>query len=98
MPGSEAHPADISGPASSASVEQSGTLSEQQENSFTTGSEPNLSVEAANTLDEEVQKGDGEEKPLEWHEVIELQAFSDRKVWIEEKIKVRLHRKDLHVC
>ena len=26
---------------------------------------------------------------LEWHEVIELQAFSERKAWIEEKIKVR---------
>lgn len=25
---------------------------------------------------------------LEWHEVIELQAFSERKAWIEEKIKV----------
>lgn len=25
---------------------------------------------------------------LEWAQVIELQAFSDRKVWIEEKIRV----------
>ncbi len=31
---------------------------------------------------------DSEEQALEWHEVIELQAFSERKVWIEEKIKV----------
>ncbi|GJE84717.1 hypothetical protein PsYK624_007930 [Phanerochaete sordida] len=29
----------------------------------------------------------GEEETLEWHEVIELQAFSERKTWIEEKIK-----------
>ncbi|KIP09886.1 hypothetical protein PHLGIDRAFT_296788 [Phlebiopsis gigantea 11061_1 CR5-6] len=29
----------------------------------------------------------GEEESLEWHEVIELQAFSERKAWIEEKIK-----------
>ncbi|THH00398.1 hypothetical protein EW026_g2127 [Hermanssonia centrifuga] len=28
-----------------------------------------------------------EEEALEWHEVIELQAFSERKAWIEEKIK-----------
>lgn len=30
----------------------------------------------------------GEEQALEWHEVIELQAFSERKAWIEQKIKV----------
>ena len=30
----------------------------------------------------------GEEQALESHEVIELQAFSERKAWIEEKIKV----------
>lgn len=31
----------------------------------------------------------GDEEALEWHEVIELQAFSERKTWIEEKIKVQ---------
>lgn len=31
----------------------------------------------------------GEEQALEWHEVIELQTFSERKAWIEEKIKVQ---------
>ncbi|KAJ6627567.1 hypothetical protein B0H10DRAFT_2210475 [Mycena sp. CBHHK59/15] len=30
---------------------------------------------------------EGEEQALEWHEVIELQTFSERKAWIEEKIK-----------
>lgn len=30
----------------------------------------------------------GGEQALESHEVIELQTFSDRKAWIEEKIKV----------
>lgn len=30
----------------------------------------------------------GEEQALETHEVIELQSFSERKAWIEEKIKV----------
>lgn len=31
---------------------------------------------------------DNDEEALEWHEVIELQTFSERKAWIEEKIKV----------
>jgi len=31
---------------------------------------------------------DSEEETLESHEVIELQAFSERKAWIEEKTKV----------
>jgi len=30
----------------------------------------------------------GEEQALESHEVIELQTFSERKAWIETKIKV----------
>ena len=30
------------------------------------------------------------EQALESHEIIELQAFSERKVWIGEKIKVRV--------
>ena len=34
--------------------------------------------------------GHDEEQTLEQHEVIELQAFSERKAWIEEKIKVWL--------
>lgn len=33
-------------------------------------------------------KQEGEEQALESHEVIELQTFSERKAWIEEKIKV----------
>lgn len=32
--------------------------------------------------------GGTEEQALESHEVIELQTFSERKAWIEEKIKV----------
>ncbi|KAG9317266.1 hypothetical protein JVU11DRAFT_1460 [Chiua virens] len=32
-----------------------------------------------------------EKETLESHEVIELQAFSERKAWIEEKIKASLH-------
>ena len=34
-----------------------------------------------------IQEG-GEDKPLESHEVVELQTFSERKAWIETKIKV----------
>lgn len=36
---------------------------------------------------EEVSERSGEQ-PLESHEVMELQAFSERKEWIMEKIKV----------
>lgn len=42
----------------------------------------------------------GEEQALESHEVIELQTFSERKAWIEDKIKVCISvmnpTKDLH--
>ena len=31
---------------------------------------------------------------LESHEVIELQTFSERKAWIEDKIKVSILRRD----
>jgi hypothetical protein len=37
---------------------------------------------------EEISEQGGEEQPLESHEVMELQAFSERKEWIMEKIKV----------
>ncbi|CDO74091.1 hypothetical protein BN946_scf185043.g141 [Trametes cinnabarina] len=33
------------------------------------------------------EKPENDEEALEWHEVIELQAFSERKAWIEEKTK-----------
>jgi hypothetical protein len=36
------------------------------------------------------QENDDEEQALESHEVIELQTFSERKAWIEEKIRVSL--------
>jgi hypothetical protein len=36
-----------------------------------------------------IHENDDEEQALESHEVIELQTFSERKAWIEEKIKVR---------
>lgn len=34
------------------------------------------------------RSGSPDEQALEWHEVIELQEFSERKAWIEEKTKV----------
>jgi hypothetical protein len=33
----------------------------------------------------------GEEEALEWAQVIELQAFSERNAWIEEKTRVRTY-------
>jgi hypothetical protein len=44
-------------------------------------------VEPASRLDTSTVEG-GEEKPLESHEVIELKTFSERRAWIEDKIKV----------
>lgn len=44
--------------------------------------QPNLGLDT-----QSVDEG-GEEKPLESHEVIELQTFSERKAWIEGKIQV----------
>jgi len=37
---------------------------------------------------EETSEQRSGEQPLESHEVVELQAFSERKEWIMEKIKV----------
>ncbi|KAL6306770.1 hypothetical protein BKA93DRAFT_728696 [Sparassis latifolia] len=67
----------------SATIEKSGTL--EPANSHV----PNAlaGVSRLSQSDEDAAARDGDEKALEWHEVIELQAFSERKVWIEEKIK-----------
>ncbi|KII95825.1 hypothetical protein PLICRDRAFT_129845 [Plicaturopsis crispa FD-325 SS-3] len=40
------------------------------------------------TMDEGKSPREGEEQALETHEVIELQTFSEKKAWIEEKIKL----------
>lgn len=45
----------------------------------------NTSTSTTTTDDES-----GEVGTLEWAQVIELQAFSDRKVWIEQKTRVRI--------
>ena len=77
----------VSIPPSDALIQPSGTLNQAhnqippQSNGPTNGAPPiKRTVSAKST--------DSEEQALEWHEVIELQAFSERKVWIEEKIKV----------
>ncbi|KAI0751307.1 hypothetical protein C8Q80DRAFT_1099389 [Daedaleopsis nitida] len=45
-----------------------------------------LSLERERALATDKSENDDSEA-LEWHEVIELQAFSERRAWIEEKIK-----------
>lgn len=47
-----------------------------------------LSNDSSASLSQEDNDLRDDDKALEWHEVIELQAFSERKAWIEEKITV----------
>lgn len=44
-----------------------------------------LSNDSSASLSQEDNDLRDDDKALEWHEVIELQAFSERKAWIEEK-------------
>ncbi|KAH8106169.1 hypothetical protein BXZ70DRAFT_886776 [Cristinia sonorae] len=87
MSGPDDHLAEISDPASSSTpqLEQSGTLNQLPEH---ISDATNHTAEETGAHTTEAQRNEGEEQALEWHEVIELQAFSDRKVWIEEKIKL----------
>jgi hypothetical protein len=59
------------------------------------------SLEVSEAIPSDINIG-GEEQALESHEVIELQTFSERKAWIEDKIKVgigsRLVQKAHIVC
>lgn len=48
-------------------------------------------AESSDTPERVRPPDDTEKETLESHEVIELQAFSERKAWIEEKIKASLH-------
>ncbi|THH33803.1 hypothetical protein EUX98_g442 [Antrodiella citrinella] len=92
MSGSEDPFANVSGSTNFASDEQSGTLNPERHDHLP--DIDNHTPEQAVGDTDEVHKSDGEEQPLEWHEVIELQAFSDRKVWIEEKTKRNLSPAD----
>ena len=47
-----------------------------------------LEVSEAISSDNNIVSSGGEQQALESHEVIELQTFSERKAWIENKIKV----------
>ena len=47
-----------------------------------------LEIPEAISSDNNIVLREGEEHALESHEVIELQTFSERKAWIEDKIRV----------
>ncbi|KAI0786409.1 hypothetical protein C8Q75DRAFT_771636 [Abortiporus biennis] len=66
-------------------VEPSGTLDQvnASQDIFNPQANSPISIDKSKS-----ELAEGEEQALEWHEVIELQAFSERKVWIEEKIKM----------
>ena len=49
----------------------------------------------AESTDTPPDQNDTEKETLESHEVIELQAFSERKAWIEEKIKVSFYHSSM---
>lgn len=50
-----------------------------------------VGAESSDTPQHPAESNNTEKETLESHEVIELQAFSERKAWIEEKIKVGPH-------
>ena len=54
-----------------------------------------LEVSEAISSDNSIVLSGGEQQALESHEVIELQTFSERKAWIEDKIKVGAFDHDL---
>jgi hypothetical protein len=54
-----------------------------------------LEVLEAISSDNNLVLSGGEQQALESHEVIELQTFSERKAWIEDKIKVGAFHCDL---
>jgi hypothetical protein len=70
-------------------------LDSKPETSFGIGKEALLYLEehakpSGESIESEGGK-DGEEQALETHEVVELQAFSERKDWIRERIKVHTY-------
>ena len=72
-------------------AEQAGTLDFNSVNSLSTSDTTRLIPGEPSNGNQKAPGTPGEEQALDRHEVIELQAFSERKAWIEEKIKVR-HR------
>jgi hypothetical protein len=79
--------------AVSKSAEATPTLSHSFPRNIPTNYHSHLSssnISNRSNADERPRSPDssGEEQALEWHEVIELQEFSKRKAWIEDKTKV----------
>jgi len=71
-------------------VEEAGPLTHMIHDSTETPPPPSRLSPSQNPDMEETAEQSGQQ-PLESHEVMELQAFSERKEWIMEKIKVRIH-------
>ncbi|KAJ3543599.1 hypothetical protein NM688_g5836 [Phlebia brevispora] len=75
-------------PLQSGLVEQAGTLDFHSLNPAAIPKPNGSHMEGTNSRQVlKTARTEETEQTLEWHEVIELQAFSERKAWIEEKIK-----------
>lgn len=79
-------------------VEEAGPLTHVNHDSVETSHPSHLSPSQNNDMEEPAEHARSVEQPLESHEVIELQAFSERKEWIMEKIKVRIPSHITHCC
>jgi len=66
---------------------------QSSETTITDDTIPDRQIDSPNSLtaasEHSNKPEDGEEQALDSHQVIELQKFSERKAWIEEKIKVK---------
>ena len=71
-------------------VEEAGPLTHVNHDSLETSHPPHLSPSQNPDMEETAKHASSGEQPLESHEVMELQAFSERKEWIMEKIEVRI--------
>ena len=79
-------------------VEEAGPLTHVNHDSLETSRPSHLSPSQITDMDESAEHAGSVEQPLESHEVVELQAFSERKEWIMEKIKVRIPSPVIHCC
>ena len=70
-------------------VEEAGPLTHVNHDSLETSHPSHLSPSKITDMEETAEHTRSGEQPLESHEVMELRAFSERKEWIMEKIKVR---------
>jgi hypothetical protein len=71
-------------------VEEAGPLTHVNHDSLETSHPSHLSPSQNPDMEETAEHASSIQQPLESHEVMELQAFSERKEWIMDKIKVRL--------